>query len=318
MKKFLLRLAYFFIAIFVLACLFDVFISYRLTQSSERKYQQWSGLYQDSINADVIILGNSRALTQYDPSIIDSFLNTNTYVLSFDGSAINRQMIKYENYRRLINHKPKLILQNIDLMTMAVTHGYEREQFFPYFIFDRDLVYSFQIYEKFNFLELYLPCFRYIGYPREVKKALKMYSEYSEPLYKGFYAVDRPYDGSMLKNMHEVNAALDTNMIKKFEEYCTNIKKDSISICFIYAPIYIEATEKMTNIINMYDTYKKIAEQHEIPILDYNYHTISLDSTNFYNATHLNKKGAELFSKQLTKDLDDSLGIIQITTTTKE
>lgn len=94
-----------------------------------------------------------------------------------------------------------------------------------------------------------------------------------------------------------------------FEDYCSFVKSNNINICFVYAPTYIEATKKITNLQEMYSTYKSIANKYNIPILDYNYHLISLDSTNFYNATHLNKKGSELFSKQLSLDLD-SLGII--------
>lgn len=304
MKKFLLRLAYFFIAIFVLACLFDVFISYRLTKSTERVYQQWSGLYQDSLNADIVVLGSSRAWTQYNPTILDSILNTNVFINGIDGSAINRQIIKYDNYRRINNHKPKLIIQNIDLGTMAITKGYEREQFFPYFIFDRDLVYSYQDYENFNFLELYLPCYRYIGYPDEVKKALNMHSGYSEPLYKGFYGRDWYYDGSKLNKMDKIEASLDSTMLIEFDRFCSRITRDSIGMCFVYAPLYIAATNKIANIDAMYSVYRNIADKYNIPIIDYNYHQISLDSTNFYNATHLNKIGAELFSKQLAIDLD--------------
>lgn len=244
MKKFLLRLTYFFIAIFILACLFDVFISYRLTKSTERVYQQWSGLYQDSLNADIVVLGSSRAWTQYNPAILDSILNTNTFVNGIDGSAINRQMLKYENYRRLCLNKPKLILQNIDLGTMSISIGYERELFFPYFILDRKVVDSYQEYEKFNFLELYVPCYRYIGDPDEVKKAIHLHSEYPEPLYKGYYGRNIKYDGTELRKKTKIVADTDSIMLIKFDRFCSEITNDSISMCFVYAPVYIEATKK--------------------------------------------------------------------------
>jgi lysophospholipase L1-like esterase len=80
-------------------------------------------------------------------------------------------------------------------------------------------------------------------------------------------------------------------------------------MCFVYAPIYIEVTNKLVNKDEMYEAYQTIANKYNIPILDYNYHPISCDSTNFYNATHLNKKGSMLFSTQLAHDLD-SLGIL--------
>ena len=310
MKRFLIRLSYFLIITFLLATLLDISISYRLTKSNERMYQQWNGLYKDSLYADMVVLGSSRAWTQYNPEILDSILHTNSFVNGIDGSAINRQMIKYKNYCRITNSKPKLIIQNIDLGTMAITYGYEREQFFPYFILDREVVNSYQPYENWNLLELYIPCYRYIGYPHEVSKALGLHSEYPEPLFKGYFGRDIQYDGYELRKMTEVVASLDSIMLVEFDNFCAEIKSDSISMCFVYAPVYIEATKKMTNLTEMYNAYQSIATKHNIPILDYNFHTISCDSTNFYNATHLNKKGSILFSTQLAQDLD-SLGILK-------
>ena len=310
MKKFLIRLTYFLVATFILALIFDIFISYRLSMhSKERVYQQWSGLYKDSLYADVVVLGSSRAWTQYNPAILDSILHTNTFVNGIDGSAINRQMIKYKNYCRITNSKPKLIIQNIDLGTMDITYGYEREQFFPYFILDREVVNSYQSYENFNLLELYLPCYRYIGYPEEVKKAINLHSEIPEALYKGYFGRDIEYDGSELRKMDAIVASIDSTMLIEFSKFCEEIKSDSIGMCFVYAPIYIEATKKLVNKDEMYKAYQTIANKYNIPILDYNYHPISCDSTNFYNATHLNKKGSILFSTQLAHDLD-SLGIL--------
>lgn len=98
-------------------------------------------------------------------------------------------------------------------------------------------------------------------------------------------------------------------MLIEFSKFCAKIKSDSIEMCFVYAPVYIEATNKLVNKEDMYKAYQTIADKYNIPILDYNYHPISCDSTNFYNATHLNKKGSILFSTQLAHDLD-SLGIL--------
>ena len=40
------------------------------------------------------------------------------------------------------------------------------------------------------------------------------------------------------------------------------------------------------------------------PILNYTYDPISYDTNFFYNATHLNKTGAELFTRKLAHDID--------------
>jgi lysophospholipase L1-like esterase len=50
--------------------------------------------------------------------------------------------------------------------------------------------------------------------------------------------------------------------------------------------------------------YDSIARKYNIPILDYHYDPISFDTAYFYNATHMNKRGAELFTAKLAHDID--------------
>ena len=60
------------------------------------------------------------------------------------------------------------------------------------------------------------------------------------------------------------------------------------------------------------DTYavaKQYADKYEIPVLDYTYMNICYDTAYFFNAMHLNKTGAEIFSDTLANDIK-RLGII--------
>lgn len=109
----------------------DLFLSHRLQQCQERKFVGWSDITQKQLNADLLIMGNSRAWAQYDPAIIDSVFNINSYNLGIDGSPFNRQIVKYNIYRHY-QAKPKCIIVNIDCFSLTWRKGYEREQFFPY------------------------------------------------------------------------------------------------------------------------------------------------------------------------------------------
>jgi hypothetical protein len=51
------------------------------------------------------------------------------------------------------------------------------------------------------------------------------------------------------------------------------------------------------------NAFEQLAKQNEIKLLNYSSDTISFQKSLFYNTTHLNKKGAELFSKKLASDL---------------
>ena len=59
----------------------------------------------------------------------------------------------------------------------------------------------------------------------------------------------------------------------------------------------------MDSVQFMFDTYQSFADKYDFPVLNYTYDSLSYDTDYFYNATHLNKKGAEIFTSQLAMDL---------------
>lgn len=311
MKKFLLNTLLFAIVCLIFAFALDTILSSRLRQNQNRIFANWNQLYNDTTNYDLVINGNSRAWVQYDPFIIDSILHINSYNLGIDGSPINRQIIKYQKYCYL--HKaPKYLIQNIDLWTMGVRHGYEREQFFPYFFFDREFVKDIDLYENFSLMEKYCPCYRYLGYEHIIKEAIfydnKQWQH--DLLGKGYRGEKRQWDGSTMERTDSVVCLCDTNMVRRFLDFLAEVTLEGTKVIFVYAPVYHEVRAKMINENQMYEMYDTIAQRFDIPILDYNDIPMCYDTTYFYNGTHLNKIGAELFTTKLAHDID-SIGFLK-------
>lgn len=303
MKKFLIKVVLFCAVVFVFAFILDGYISNSLRNTNMHIYNTWKDVHDKEFDFDVLIMGNSRAWVQYNPMILDSILKTNAYNMGIDGSAINRQILKYQVYRRF--HKmPKYIIQNIDFGTIDVTSGYEREQFFPYFFSDRQMVCDFSEYEKFNLFEKYIPCFRYWGYADQIQVALGLKDPYIEKMVKGYLGQTWIWDGQLLRKLKNIKYSKDNIALSLFDNYLKQVTEEKIKIIFVFAPLYIEATEKIVNIKGMYEMYDSLATKYNIPILDYTYSKLSYDTVYFYNATHLNKKGSELFTTQLAHDLD--------------
>ena len=311
MKKFLYKILLFTFLVLICAFGLDFFLSYRLRKNHNRMYVAWNQVYNDSTFYDVVINGSSRAWVQYNPLILDSILDVNSFNLGIDGSAINRQIIKYKKYCEL-HGNPKYLIQNIDFLTMSYTMGYEREQFFSYFFYDRDLIQQYDLYENFSWEEKYLPVYRYLGYDDVITEALfqdnkKHFFEY---LTKGYFSRDDEWDGSVLYAMDSVGCAIDTSAVSLFIDFLHEATDKKVKIIFVYAPIYVGAREKMVNEEQMFTMYDSIAKIFEIPILDYNDIPMCYDTTYFYNATHLNRIGAELFTTKLAHDID-SLEILK-------
>jgi len=234
---------------------------------------------------------------------LDSVLGYNSYNFGIDGSSINRQIIKYNAYCREHKSYPKLLIQNIDFIVLGVTSGYERWQFLPLF-FDRELVRDVYEYEDFDLVDKYIPLIRYYGYGNKIIPALRTHKD----LRKGYsYGWNYPWDGTMFEQMDTVNVSHDEKMIKLFDEFLGEVKGHGTDVVFVYAPIYAEVNQKC-DVKMMYDMFSAIAGKHDIPILNYNEIVLCNDTNMFYNATHLNYTGSQIFSRMLAEDLDSLIG----------
>lgn len=307
MKKFLINAACFAAVLLVFALVADIYVSDSLRHSKERKYAAWNGIYNDTVCYDLVINGSSRAWVQYDPHILDSILHLNTYNLGIDGSGINRQMTKYRKYCEL-NGQPKCLLQNIDIFTISSTFGYEREQFFPYFFYDRDLMRQADEYEHFTFAEKYIPYYRYMG--------LDML-HLDDGLYKGYCGQEKVWDGTMFSQMDTVQVSSDADMLRLFDAFLTEQARLGTQVVLVYSPIYHGVIDKCPDIDRMYTMYDTLAAKHHLTILNYMEMPLCTDTTYFYNATHLNRQGADIFTTRLAQDID-SIWIINGCSSRKE
>ena len=311
MKKFIFTVSIFCIGLIGLAIVADSIISQRLRTSKSWKLKVWNEIYSGNLNSEVLIMGACRALFQYSPQILDSILGVNSHNIGIDGRQINSQIIRYDAYRRN-NVKPKLIIQNIDLNTLYLgsSKPYEREQFFPYF-FDTSLKKAISKYEKYSFLEKYLPFYRYIGYKDFIQVGFRVKKINSSAGYdykiKGFGPSERLWDGAYLEQYNDFDYGKDPIAIQLFDNYLAMAYSENIRVIFVYAPIYIAVTDKMINLEGMYAMYDSIARKYNIPILDYTFDPISYDTTFFFEPLNLNKIGAELFSLKLAHDIDSLL-----------
>ena len=274
--------------------LVDFVYSQVAMQSNYAPIEMWYDLMHGKIDADVIAMGNSRTHRHISPIILDSILNIKTYNMGMIAGTFNRQYHKYDLYRRN-NSKPKFIIQTIDYTTLKYEVGFQKEQFFPYF-WNKSMRSAFFSIEPLSLQEKYLPLYRYIGQP------LWIHSNPRSQI-KGFEALDDPWNGDAYSKIQSFSFQHSESNDKLFDSYLARNKSEGIKIIFVYTPIYIGATDKMSNQGEMYAFYRRYAEKYDIPILDYTYMDICFDTTYFANALHLNRKGAELFSDSLANDL---------------
>lgn len=315
MKRFLTHLLLWLIVALILSFGVDTIITCGLRKTDIRKYVVWNDIYKGKINADVLVIGSSRAWCGYNTYILDSLLNCNSYNLGLDGHPLDFQLLRYETYRRF-NSKPSLILLNTDFLSTldnSANLQYEREQFFPY-INDFELINTVSDPKHITWLERHLPLVRYFGYREDIDNGLASFFGkkhfFDGGLYKGYRGNDWGWNPASLNKDTIFNVRINWNIVEALDGFMENSETDGIHVIFVKSPVYQPLYNHFSGIQLTDSIFASIAEKYKVPILDYYYSPIGLDSTYFYNPSHLNTKGAEVFSKQLCEDIDSLLRVI--------
>lgn len=304
MKRFLTKLSITAAALLALAFGLDWLITKNLRQSDARMFHTYNAIFNDSLQCDALIMGSSRGQVQYDVRILDSITGLNCYNISVDGRCIDAEVTMYNFYRRHCP-KPRIIIQNIDWGNLLMSNGYEREQYLPYLRTDKLLYKEVKDRENFTWTDHYIPLIRYSGYHEVIKEGLGVGNKLNHPeMYKGFVARDDVWDGSAFREIDTLGFGCNPEAVAIFENYLAQCQKEGVKVVMVYAPFYIGATRKMGSAVDsMFALYQSFADRYGCDILNYTYDSISYDTLNFYNASHMNRRGAELFSAKLAKDI---------------
>lgn len=289
MKRFIFAVFLFVLPLYIA----DYIISEKMQCSNKREIESWYDLMHSKIDADIVIMGNSRVWVHINPLVLDSVLGVESYNLGMDGSGVNRQIHKYNLFRKY-NRKPKIIIQSIDAWCMENKTGYEREQMYPYF-WNWDFRKEYFDSEPFTAFEKYIPLYRFGSF----------HPLTSGPKYltKGYRGMERHWNGTEFEKIKEIVFKPNNDTAKMFEDYIAKATAEGIMVILVYTPQFVGATEKTSNQDYMHKWYEQLSKKYNTPILDYTYMDICRDTTYFYNAMHLNRKGAEIFSDSLANDI---------------
>lgn len=308
MKKFLVKLLLFLSPIFLLGYFFDVWISTNLKKSTtfaQEEYSTWNDIYGENINSDLLIFGSSRAWKHIDPTMISDSLGITAYNLGIDGHNFWLQNLRYRELLKN-NKRPKLIVFSLDYYTLKKNKElYNFEQFLPYMLWNQEVKEATICYTGFSAKDYEIPLLRYYGkYPTIIAAA--SYSGNAVTRVKGYHSRDQVWNSDFdnaKSSMKSLEIKLDKPTIVLFENFLKECKANNIKLIFVYTPEYIEGQKFVSNRPQIMELYKNYSEEYQIPFYDFSNDSISYQKKYFYNASHLNKVGSQLFTKKLIDTL---------------
>lgn len=308
-RKFIFRFLLFSTPLLLFFLTGEYVVTQGLRKVKNTLYKEWNELYDGAINADIVIQGSSRAWVHVSPMILDSALKVNSYNLGLDGAGFKLQYCRYKEYLQY-NQKPKTIIQTLDVFTLQQRkHLTDHLQFLPYLL-QPGIRTQLLPYHSFSNAEYYVPFYRYINYPDKITLGLQNFFSGIPPTsnkYKGYEGKAIPWDGlfEKYKKNHPNGRFIpqSPDYIRLMELFLDESTRQGIQVILVYPPEYVEAHLFTTNRKEVINHFTGFAKKYNLQFLDYSNDTISHDKTLFYNSQHLNKKGAELFSKKLAQDI---------------
>lgn len=314
MKRFLIHTVVFAAVILALAIIADVMVSSGLRKTERGHFYTMNALMNQKMDADVVILGNSRASTSYHPLILDTILGVNSRNLGVSAQPFGVSYLRWQLYRRN-NQKPKLLIVNIDFRDLrSIEKGFENEQYYPY-ICDT-LVKPYLDLFGFTWAEKHVPMYRYRGDYKlmaiGIGELLRIHHDRKGDYYKGYSNENAPWDGHNLDEMLRRGTILghsNPQAAELLEKLLMETTHDDIPVVFVYVPLYKKLKDNL-NEEKTRATYQDLSQRYDVPMIDLSMMDFYADSSCFMNGHHLNRKGAELFSIELAHRID-SLDIIK-------
>lgn len=325
MKRLIKNLTLFILPLVILMYLADWFFSSQLKQSRHGEFGVWNDIYNGNIDADLAIYGSSRAMVHMDPSIIKDSLNISAYNFGLNGHNF---WLQYYRHKELLKHnkKPRIIIHSVDMFTLVKRSDlFQMEQFLPYMLYNKKLHHWIGSYKGYSAYDFNIPLVRYYGQNKTMAKVFKTaifgIKADSADRALGFAAKNLPWTDDLVKarkQFPDYKVEVDSASLALFENYLKECIDDGIAIALIYTPEYIEGQDFVKNRAEIMNIFSSLAARYNIPFIDYSNDSISYKREYFYNASHLNAKGARLFTSKMVRDIKRNESIARVLRTSNE
>ena len=94
MKRFLVRVIVFVGIVYLLAVGLDSLLCKGLLKMEDYRFQDYEAMLKGGMDNDILIMGNSRGKSHFDPYVIDSLCGVSSFCIGIGGYPINAQVAK--------------------------------------------------------------------------------------------------------------------------------------------------------------------------------------------------------------------------------
>ena len=299
MKKFILKVLLFLVVIAIVDKAFGFAMANVLRHTNKGDWGRNNFILND-VESDVIILGSSRAIHHYNPLIIADTLGMSCYNCGEDGMGIFLMWARYQAIRK--RHNPKLViyevlpeydlLENHDNMKyLKFLRPYCDKSFISSVICDVSSRESVKLWSQ---MYLYNSVFVEIV-QQSMSKSPSTAQEYT------YFPLCGQMSYNPKVNEHK-DVHFDPLKLAYLKDLIIQSKEDKVRLVFTASPIYRPQSDRE------YMPLKNLCCEYGVPFINHYCDSVySENPTFFVDASHLNIRGAELFTTLVVSEIKDTI-----------
>ena len=299
MKKFLINIAIFFAIIAIVD--FSLGKAFYWLQSTKARGRTQTEYYIcNELNADILVMGSSRASHHYLVQLITDSLGMTCFNGGQDGNGIVMQYGRWKMVSK--HHLPKVIIYDIEPAFDLVVNDNSRyiDRLKPYtgdadvkefvaglYPLERYKVISQMYRYNYKFIEIASDCVR-------PSNANSGYQPNYNHIRQELINKERNFEKSTIGRIDEVKMSCLSNLIDEAQS-------KGVQVVLVSSPYWKGYNDSDLSAIKM------LAEEKNVPFIDYADSEIRNNSDWFADTMHLNDEGACAFSKDLCSKLTSFL-----------
>jgi hypothetical protein len=249
----------------------------------------------DSISADILIFGSSRANHSYVPEIFESRLPLTCYNTGLDGNFI---LYNYAIFKAIVKrYSPKLIIFDISPYELTY-HAFEYERLsllLPYYQKHPEIRYVIDLrgpFEKFKHIST---IYFYNSLLFQIARGNLELNKDRVPDLKGYIPLYETMKDEKIGTWKITDCNIDKNKIRALKDIISTCKLKNIDLVFVYSPIWVTIKEGYCDAI-----VPDLCSGNGIGYLNMSNDSTFINSPDYFvDVSHLNDEGARIFSNML-------------------
>jgi hypothetical protein len=312
LKKVFKKIFLFLALMIVLSFLVNRLLIFGLHKSDNYEFKKFIDIKENKNYFSLLVLGSSKARNHYNNFILDSSLNVKSFCIGSIASFLDVNKMMLEYYLKY-NKPPKYLLLDLSIYSVQAL---DKLPFIAQYMgtLDEDIIYDFLLKKDKSFwLYKNIPLSGLLINRYALRESLYsfrfLFSGSKSNETTGYIPLDGDFFGKRYAKYQEYvskgpeTVSIDNDKIKNLYDIINICRENNIKIVLVFSPIYNGFLNNIENREFIISTFKKASIENNVMFMDYSQNSMGSQQKYFFDLDHLNRKGADEFSKLLAKDL---------------